>query len=74
MFFFSFQALKSEDRRKILLDVANALQDNEDMIMAENNADIKAAEEAGYEKSLISRLALKPGRVLIFHPWLQYLS
>ncbi|XP_022982661.1 delta-1-pyrroline-5-carboxylate synthase-like isoform X2 [Cucurbita maxima] len=57
------QALKSEDRRKILLDVANALQDNENMIIAENCADIKAAEEAGYEKSLISRLALKPGRI-----------
>lgn len=58
------QALKSEDRRKILLDVADALEDNEDMIIAENLADIKAAEEVGYEKSLISRLALKPGRVL----------
>ncbi|CAK9323290.1 unnamed protein product [Citrullus colocynthis] len=57
------QALKSEDRRKILLDVADALEDNENMIMAENSADIKAAEEAGYEKSLISRLALKPGKI-----------
>lgn len=53
-----------------MLDVADALEDNENMIMAENSADIKAAEEAGYEKSLISRLALKPGKVLIFHPWL----
>ncbi|XP_038905635.1 delta-1-pyrroline-5-carboxylate synthase-like isoform X2 [Benincasa hispida] len=57
------QALKSEDRKKILLDVADALEDNENMIMAENNADIKAAEEAGYEKPLISRLALKPGKI-----------
>ncbi|XP_011651883.1 delta-1-pyrroline-5-carboxylate synthase isoform X2 [Cucumis sativus] len=57
------QALKSEDRRKILMDVADALEDNENMILAENSADIKAAEEAGYEKPLISRLALKPGKV-----------
>lgn len=62
----SLQALKSHDRRKILLDVANALEDNKNMIMAENCADVKAAEEAGYEKSLISRLALKPEKVLIF--------
>lgn len=50
------------------MDVADALEDNENMILAENSADIKAAEEAGYEKPLISRLALKPGKVLIFHP------
>ncbi|TYK21268.1 delta-1-pyrroline-5-carboxylate synthase-like isoform X1 [Cucumis melo var. makuwa] len=57
------QALKSEDRRKILMDVADALEENENMILAENSADIEAAEEAGYEKPLISRLALKPGRI-----------
>lgn len=68
-FVISVQALKSEDRRKILMDVADALEENENMILAENSADIEAAEEAGYEKPLISRLALKPGRVLIFHPF-----
>ncbi|XP_044473107.1 delta-1-pyrroline-5-carboxylate synthase-like [Mangifera indica] len=57
------QALQSQDRRKILLDVADALEANESLIRAENEADITAAQEADYEKSLISRLALKPGKI-----------
>lgn len=31
--------------------------------MKENEADVAAAEKAGYETSLIARLALKPGKV-----------
>nr|ALP82445.1 delta 1-pyrroline-5-carboxylate synthase [Lycoris radiata] len=57
------QSLSSEDRRKILLDVANALEENEKLIKIENEADVAAAQEAGYEKSLISRLTLKPGKI-----------
>lgn len=56
------QALNSQDRKKILLDVADALEANESEIMAENEADVAAAREAGYEKALISRLALKSGK------------
>lgn len=59
---FSLQALGSKDRRKILLDVADALVANEGQIIAENEADIAVAQENGYEKALISRLALKPGK------------
>ncbi|XP_031273980.1 delta-1-pyrroline-5-carboxylate synthase-like [Pistacia vera] len=58
------QALSSEERKKILLDIADALEANESKIMAENDADVAAAQEAGYDKSLISRLALKPEKIL----------
>lgn len=57
------QSLSSQDRKKILLDVANALEANESLIKIENDADVAEAEEAGLEKSLISRLALKPGKI-----------
>ncbi|CAI9091566.1 OLC1v1026632C2 [Oldenlandia corymbosa var. corymbosa] len=57
------QAMSSEERSKILLDIAKSLEDNENKILSENAADVAEATEAGYEKSLISRLALKPGKV-----------
>ncbi|KAK9283230.1 hypothetical protein L1049_011466 [Liquidambar formosana] len=57
------QAMSSEDRRKILLDIADALEANEKQINIANEADVAAAQQAGYEKSLISRLALKPGKI-----------
>ncbi|KAM1269128.1 hypothetical protein PS1_001319 [Malus domestica] len=57
------QAMTSEDRKKILLDVADALEANVKLINIENEADVSAAQRAGYEKSLISRLALKPGKI-----------
>ncbi|KAM1406667.1 hypothetical protein ACFXTH_001316 [Malus domestica] len=57
------QAITSEDRKKILLDVADALEANVKLINIENEADVSAAQRAGYEKSLISRLALKPGKI-----------
>ncbi|KAF8022107.1 hypothetical protein BT93_G2298 [Corymbia citriodora subsp. variegata] len=59
----NLQAISSEDRRKILLDIADALEANQEQIMKENEADVAAAENAGYEKSLIARLALKPGKI-----------
>ena len=59
------QNLSSEERKKILLDVANALEANEKLIIAENEADVVAAKLAGYEKALISRLTLKPGKASI---------
>ncbi|KAK8486090.1 hypothetical protein V6N11_028559 [Hibiscus sabdariffa] len=61
---FGLQALSSEERKKILLDIADALEANENLITAENETDVAAAQEAGYEKSLISRLALKSGKIL----------
>ncbi|XP_058099410.1 delta-1-pyrroline-5-carboxylate synthase-like [Magnolia sinica] len=57
------QTLSSQDRRKILLDIADALEANENLIKVENDADIVAAQMDGYEKSLISRLTLKPGKI-----------
>ncbi|KAK4367190.1 hypothetical protein RND71_015070 [Anisodus tanguticus] len=57
------QALSSQERSKILLDVADALEAKEEEILAENEADVAAAQQAGYEKSMISRLALKPGKI-----------
>lgn len=55
--------MSSHERSKILLDVAAALEASEKLITAENEADVAEALKAGYEKSLVSRLALKPGKV-----------
>ncbi|XP_052209963.1 delta-1-pyrroline-5-carboxylate synthase [Diospyros lotus] len=57
------QAMSPQERSKILLDVANVLEANEKLITVENEADVAAAQQAGYEKSLVSRLALKPGKI-----------
>ncbi|XP_052175141.1 delta-1-pyrroline-5-carboxylate synthase-like [Diospyros lotus] len=57
------QGLSSQEREKILLKVADALEGNEDIIMTENAADVANAESIGYDKSLVSRLALKPGKI-----------
>ncbi|KAM1038023.1 hypothetical protein ACFX13_033487 [Malus domestica] len=57
------RALGSQERRKILLDVADALEANEGEILAANEADVAAAQDDRYEKALISRLALKPGKI-----------
>lgn len=58
-----FQSLTSNERRGILLAVADGLEANEGLINAENHADVEEAEACGYEKSLVSRLVLKPGKV-----------
>ncbi|XP_062179841.1 delta-1-pyrroline-5-carboxylate synthase 1 [Phragmites australis] len=57
------QNLSSDERKKILLDVADALEENEDLIRTENEADVAAAQDAGYEKPLVARLTLKPGKI-----------
>ncbi|KAH7292266.1 hypothetical protein KP509_29G060000 [Ceratopteris richardii] len=57
------QKLSSVDRKQILLDIANALEANEEMIRQENLLDVQDAEEAGLPKPLISRLMLKPGKM-----------
>ncbi|RYR65473.1 hypothetical protein Ahy_A03g011406 isoform B [Arachis hypogaea] len=51
------QALPSEERKQIMLNIADALEANEKEIRTENEADVAAAQEAGYEKSLITSLA-----------------
>lgn len=45
-----------------MLDIADALEANEKLISTENEADVAEAQESGYEKALVSRLALKPGK------------
>ncbi|XP_010554640.1 PREDICTED: delta-1-pyrroline-5-carboxylate synthase A [Tarenaya hassleriana] len=57
------QALSSEDRKKILFDIANALEAKEGAITAENGLDVAAAQEAGYDESMVARLVLKPGKI-----------
>ncbi|KAA0041452.1 delta-1-pyrroline-5-carboxylate synthase [Cucumis melo var. makuwa] len=51
------QAISSQERRKILLDIADALEANEKLISTENEADVAEAQQSGYEKALISSLA-----------------
>ncbi|KAH1199101.1 Delta-1-pyrroline-5-carboxylate synthase 1 [Glycine max] len=57
------EVLNSEERRKILLAMADALKNNESVIRLENGADVADAEEMGYEKALISRLTLRPEKI-----------
>nr|ANR02122.1 delta1-pyrroline-5-carboxylate synthetase 3 [Lilium regale] len=57
------QNISAEERRKILLDIADALEANQRLIKIENDADVAAAQQSGYEKSLISRLTMKPGKI-----------
>lgn len=57
------QALSSEDRKQILLDIADALEANGKIIKAENELDVAAAQEAGFEESLVARLVMTPGKV-----------
>ncbi|XP_027175338.1 delta-1-pyrroline-5-carboxylate synthase-like isoform X1 [Coffea eugenioides] len=57
------QSIPSHERRKILLDIATALEEKESAIKAENDADVSAARKAGYDDSLVSRLLLKPGKI-----------
>ncbi|PRQ59291.1 putative glutamate-5-semialdehyde dehydrogenase, Glutamate 5-kinase [Rosa chinensis] len=57
------QVMTSEERKRILLDIADALEGNSHIIHVENEADVCASEHAGHEKSLISRLALSPGKI-----------
>ncbi|KAL4575062.1 hypothetical protein LXL04_021903 [Taraxacum kok-saghyz] len=56
------QAMPAEERSKILLAIADALEGNEKTILHENEADVATAQDDGYESSLVSRLALKPGK------------
>ncbi|XP_047154348.1 delta-1-pyrroline-5-carboxylate synthase-like isoform X1 [Vigna umbellata] len=57
------QLLNSEERRKILLAIADALENNEGSIRLENGADVADAEEIGYDRALISRLTLRPEKI-----------
>ncbi|KAG5554010.1 hypothetical protein RHGRI_011770 [Rhododendron griersonianum] len=59
------QGLSSEDRAKILFDIATSLEANEGLIMVENDLDVAAAGSAGYDRSLISRLALTPWKATL---------
>lgn len=45
-----------------MLDIADALEANEKLISTENEADVAEAQQSGYEKALVSRLAMKPGK------------
>ncbi|KAK3037453.1 hypothetical protein RJ639_031947 [Escallonia herrerae] len=62
------QGLSSDDRKKILLDVADALEANQNFIKVENEADVADAREARYDESLVARLTLTSlkARTLVF--------
>lgn len=57
------QRLSSLDRKQLLLDIADALEANEELIRRENELDVRDALEAGLAKPLIERLTIKPGKV-----------
>lgn len=57
------QRLSTFERRKILLDIADALEANDELIRLENNMDVQAAQSTGVAKSLVARLNMKPGKV-----------
>lgn len=55
--------MKTDDKNKGLIAVAEELTAQQDMILEENKKDIKAAEEKGVKQSLIDRLALSEARI-----------
>lgn len=57
------QGLTSEERKSILHMVADALLANENIIKAENDADVELAQMTGVSKALVGRLTIKPGKV-----------
>ncbi|KAL2229497.1 UNVERIFIED_CONTAM: Delta-1-pyrroline-5-carboxylate synthase [Sesamum indicum] len=61
------QSISSKERNKILLDIADALEEKQDLIKVENEADVAAANDAGYDESLISRLVLSPAKASKSH-------
>ena len=56
------QALSTEDRVKILNDIASEIEKNEAAIMEENKADVEAA-NGKISDSLLQRLILKPAKI-----------
>ncbi|XP_054797792.1 delta-1-pyrroline-5-carboxylate synthase [Prosopis cineraria] len=57
------QALSKEERKQVLLNIADALEANEKEIRIENEADVADAQQANLDKSLVARLLLKPGKI-----------
>ena len=55
--------LSIEVRNKALLEMANALEKNQDEIISVNSEDVKAAEEKNTRKNMIDRLTLNPKRI-----------
>ncbi len=55
--------LSSDDKNRILLDVANALEESAKEIIAENDKDIEAAKENGMHEGLVDRLRLNDSRI-----------
>jgi len=51
--------MSSEERKQILLKIADALESHQEEIRIENEADVATAQEEGCEKSLVARLFLK---------------
>lgn len=45
-----------------MLNIADALEANEKEIRIENEADVADAQQANFDKSLVARLLLKPGK------------
>ena len=46
--------LSSYERKKIIHDVAHALEESEDLIRVENEVDVCVAQQIGIPKSMIS--------------------
>jgi hypothetical protein len=57
------QAMTSAERSQILLNIADALVKNEDLILKENGLDLQQAQESDTANALLQRLKLKPGKV-----------
>ncbi|CAI9290332.1 unnamed protein product [Lactuca saligna] len=63
IYFNELNSMSVKGRSKILLDIVDALEANWKVILHENGADFYVDYDAGYETSLVSRLALNPGKV-----------
>ena len=55
--------LSTEQKNSALLEMANALEKNQEEILSANLKDVKSAEEKGTRKNFIDRLKLTPERI-----------
>ena len=55
--------LRTEDKNRILTQMATALRNDSDLILAKNAIDVAAAKEKDLSSAFIDRLTLTPGRI-----------
>jgi len=55
--------LSSDEKNRALLRMADRLQEQKELLLKENEKDLKLARKAGLSSALLDRIALSPGRI-----------